>query len=49
MSNRKKTLFARLLMLALIVAIASPLAACGRKSAPEHLEDSEYPRRYPSQ
>ena len=44
MSNRKKTLFARL-----PISIASPLAACGRKSAPERPEDSEYPRRYPSQ
>lgn len=41
-------LFHRLMLLALIIAIASPLAACGRKGSPEYPEDSEYPRSYPA-
>ncbi len=39
----------RLIMLALIIAIASPLAACGRKASPKHPEGSEYPGVYPNQ
>jgi hypothetical protein len=49
MRNSKTGLIARLVILALIIALASPLAACGRKNAPERPEDSEYPRNYPSQ
>ncbi len=39
----------RLLIVALILALAAPLAACGRKAAPVPLEDSQYPRKYPAQ
>ncbi len=39
----------RLLILALILALAVPLAACGRKGAPVPPEGSEYPRKYPAQ
>jgi predicted small lipoprotein YifL len=39
----------RLLILALIVALTAPLAACGRKGAPVPLEGSEYPRKYPAE
>ncbi len=36
-----------LLLLALVLILASPLAACGRKGALERPQDSEYPRQYP--
>lgn len=49
MTHRKNKLFVHLLMAVLIVAIASPLAGCGRKSAPERPDDSEYPRSYPAE
>ncbi len=49
MTNRKTGLFVRLIVLALVIALASPLAACGRKSSPERPEDSDYPRNYPSE
>ncbi len=39
----------RLLILALVLALASPLVACGRKGAPVPPEGSEYPRKYPAQ
>ena len=39
----------RLLILALIVALTAPLAACGRKGAPVPPEGSEYPRKYPAE
>lgn len=37
-------------LLALAVALAAPLAACGKKGAPEAPggEESPYPRTYPS-
>ena len=38
----------RLLILALVLALAAPLAACGRKGAPMPPEGSEYPRKYPA-
>ncbi|NQU59361.1 MAG: lipoprotein [Rhodospirillales bacterium] len=40
-------MFQRLIVLALIIAIALPLAACGRKGSPVRSDDSEYPRSYP--
>ena len=49
MTDRTSCLLARLLMLALIVAIALPVAACGRKASPDRPEDSKYPHSYPSQ
>jgi predicted small lipoprotein YifL len=33
----------------LILALASPLAACGRKSLPERPDGSDHPRQYPTQ
>ena len=36
-----------LIMLALAVMLALPLAACGRKGNPEPPEGSTYPRDYP--
>jgi len=35
------------LLLALIVVLAAPLAACGRKGAPEAPPGNTYPRNYP--
>jgi predicted small lipoprotein YifL len=49
MSTLTTGLPTRLLVLALIIAMASPLAACGRKGSPERPDDSEYPRNYPTQ
>ena len=48
MTNQKIKLFQRLWMLALIVAIALSIAACGRKGMPDRHIDSEYPRSYPN-
>ena len=39
----------RLLILALVLALAAPLAACGRKAAPAPPEGSDYPRKYPAE
>jgi predicted small lipoprotein YifL len=39
----------RLLILFLILAMAAPLAACGRKSAPAQPPGSDHPRKYPTQ
>lgn len=36
-----------LLTLAVVVAVALPLAACGRKGRPVPPEDAVYPRMYP--
>jgi predicted small lipoprotein YifL len=49
MTTQVLKLFQSLMVLALILAIASPLAACGRKGSPDYPEDSKYPRNYPSQ
>ncbi len=38
----------RALMLVLVLLLAAPLAACGKKGMPEAPEDSDYPRSYPS-
>ncbi len=48
MTFKSMKLFQHLLVLALIIAIASPLAACGRKGSPDRPDDSEYPRSYPA-
>ena len=39
----------RLIFAVLVLALASPLAACGRKSAPEPPPDSERREQYPTQ
>ena len=39
----------RLLVMALVVALAAPLAACGLKSSPQHPAGSDYPRKYPKE
>ena len=39
----------KLLIVLLVLAMASPLVACGRKSRPEPPPDSTYPRQYPTQ
>jgi len=49
MTRQTTKLLTRLMVLALILAIASPLAACGRKGAPERPEGSKYPRSYPGE
>ncbi|NQV47204.1 MAG: hypothetical protein HQ504_05415 [Rhodospirillaceae bacterium] len=35
-------------VVALVLAAALPLGACGRKGAPDFPEGTEYPREYPS-
>ncbi|MBL6933288.1 MAG: hypothetical protein ISR45_10090 [Rhodospirillales bacterium] len=47
MTKHISSLFARLIVLALVIAIASPIAACGRKGSPDYPKDSKYPRSYP--
>lgn len=37
----------RVLMVALVVAMAMPLGACGRKGSPKYPEGSAYPHEYP--
>ncbi len=49
MNGQTMKLFKRLLVLALLIAIDSHLAACRRKGSPDRPEDSEYPHSYPSQ
>ena len=39
----------RMVILVLVVAMAWPLLACGRKSQPEPPPDNTYPRTYPTQ
>jgi predicted small lipoprotein YifL len=39
----------RLLIFLLVLAMAAPLAACGRKSALVTPPGSDYPRKYPIQ
>ncbi|MDA0305251.1 MAG: hypothetical protein O3B76_03060 [Proteobacteria bacterium] len=36
-----------LVMAAVVVAIALPLPACGKRASPEHPGGSSYPRQYP--
>jgi len=38
----------KLIVIVLVLAVASPLAACGRKGSLETPPDSTYPRTYPS-
>lgn len=38
----------RIVLLLMVVALASPLGACGRKGKPEHPEGSDFPREYPA-
>jgi hypothetical protein len=49
MTEQKIKLIQHLLTLALVVATALSISACGRKNMPERPIDSEYPRSYPSQ
>ncbi len=37
-----------ILVIALILGLVAPIAACGRKSAPQAPPESEYPRQYPN-
>ena len=37
-----------ILVIALILGLAAPIAACGRKSVPQAPPGTEYPRQYPS-
>ncbi len=37
----------RLLLIALVIGLALPLAACGKKNQPEPPPGSTYPRTYP--
>ncbi|MDP7097136.1 MAG: lipoprotein [Rhodospirillales bacterium] len=39
----------KIVIVMLILALASSLAACGRKSSPEHPKGSDHPRTYPTQ
>ncbi len=39
----------RLLILLLVLAMAAPLAACGRKKTPAQPPSSDHPRKYPTQ
>ncbi len=39
----------RFFVLLLVLAMASPLLACGRKSSPQPPPDNTYPRQYPTQ
>jgi hypothetical protein len=36
------------MVMALVVALVAPVVACGQKSAPQHPQGSEYPRKYPT-
>ena len=37
-----------LLVIALVLGLVAPIAACGRKSAPQAPPGTEYPRQYPT-
>jgi len=39
----------KIIAIVLALAVISPLAACGRKGAPEFPQGSEYPRKYPTE
>ena len=39
----------KILLIALVLGLAAPIAACGRKSAPQAPPGSEYPKKYPTQ
>lgn len=49
MGHQKIKPFGRLVALAMIIAMAVPLAACGRKASPERPGDAGYPHNYPSE
>ena len=36
------------LLILAVLALASPLAGCGKKGSPHHPAESEYPRKYPA-
>jgi predicted small lipoprotein YifL len=38
----------KLLLIVLVLAMAAPLGACGRKGHLDTPPDSEYPRQYPA-
>jgi predicted small lipoprotein YifL len=37
-----------ILVIALVLGLVAPIAACGRKSSPQPPPDTEYPRQYPT-
>ena len=37
-----------ILVIALVLGLAAPVTACGRKSVPQAPPETEYPRQYPS-
>jgi len=41
-------MFRKSLLTLAILALALPLAACGKKGLPQHPADSTYPREYPN-
>ena len=38
----------KILVIALVLGLVAPIAACGRKSAPQPPPGTEYPRQYPT-
>ncbi len=44
-----KRQFSKFLTFLMVLAMITPLAACGRKGAPEFPKGSEYPREYPNE
>lgn len=47
MTNAKTVWLGRALIVAFVLAMVSPLGACGRKGSPEYPEGSRYPQEYP--
>jgi len=47
MINARTGWLGRALIVALVLAMVSPLGACGRKNSPEFPEGSSYPHEYP--
>ncbi len=38
----------KLILFALLLGLAAPLAGCGKKSSPKQPDDATYPRQYPT-
>ncbi|MHA1597211.1 MAG: LPS translocon maturation chaperone LptM [Alphaproteobacteria bacterium] len=47
MKNMMSRWLGQALIVALVLAMATPLGACGRKGAPEYPEGARYPQEYP--
>ncbi len=45
---KKTKMIRKIFILALLMAMTSQLASCGRKSSPIPPPDNEYPRHYPA-